>query len=136
MSVVDRKERTVSTIDEAARPRLDVGWTAFRIFRTENLKCCAERRKCCAEFGIFCAENGKCRTDFGGLRVENAKCRTEFGIFGMEKAKCCEEFWIFCAERAKFRSDFPILSLAGSKVLRIRFNPCPISEIRRRNGYI
>src|SRR5437899_784555 len=122
MSVVDRKERTVSTIDEAARPRLDVGWTAFRIFRTENLKCCAERRKCCAEFGIFCAENGKC-------------C-TEFGIFGMEKAKCCEEFWIFCAERAKFRSDFPILSLAGSKVLRIRFNPCPISEIRRRNGYI
>src|SRR5437899_1996673 len=122
MSVVDRKERTVSTIDEAARPRLDVGWTAFRIFRTENLKCCAERRKCCAEFGIFCAENGKCRTDFGGLRVENAKCR--------------REFWIFCAERAKFRSDFPILSLAGSKVLRIRFNPCPISEIRRRNGYI
>src|SRR5438876_425787 len=60
MSVVDRKERTVSTIDEAARPRLDVGWTAFRIFRTENLKCCAERRKCCAEFGIFCAEKAKC----------------------------------------------------------------------------
>ena len=38
------------------------------------------------------------------------------------------------------KSEIPIrlsnLEFSCSKVLRIRFNPCPISEIRRRNGYI